>query len=131
MIFGRSMKKLDHNDVRRSLAVMEDHIRSMQEQLEYTLYNLDSTNVQSLDTALTDIISSSGGISISGESISLLGSGDEKVEMGQKGGRFGLAIAGKGGHNAIWLDSLGRVTIGTAAEIHMDCGRWDAPQEGE
>ena len=54
MIFGSVMRRLDVSDVAGSLRVMENHIRSLQEQLEYTLYNLDSTNVTELDTNMAD-----------------------------------------------------------------------------
>ena len=74
MIFSNTLRKLDYDDVKKSLIVMENHIRSMQEQLEYTLYNLDSANITSLNTDITDIVSTEGGINISGEMVSLKGS---------------------------------------------------------
>lgn len=123
MIFGSAMKKLDYGNVPRSLQVMESHIRSLQEQLEYTLYNLDSTNVTSIDTSVTDI--ASGGISISGASISLAGSGGEMVLMGNQGDTFRLVLAGRGGIPALYLDSMGKIVVGEQAEMYLDCGVWD------
>lgn len=125
MIFGSVMKKLDYENVPRSLQVMESHIRSLQEQLEYTLYNLDSANVTSLDTSVTDITSDNGGISISGDSISLVGTGGEKVIMGKQGDSFRLELAGKGGAPALYLDSRGKIVVGEQAEVYLDCGVWD------
>ncbi|MEA4920810.1 MAG: hypothetical protein VB078_07810 [Clostridiaceae bacterium] len=125
MIFGSAMKKLDYENVSRSLQVMESHIRSLQEQLEYTLYNLDSANVTSIDTCVTDITSNNGGISISGGSISLVGSLGEKVIMGNQGDIFRLVLAGKGGIPALYLDSSGRIVVGEQSEIYLDCGVWD------
>jgi len=125
MIFSGTMKRLDAGNVEQSLRVMESYIRSMQEQLEYTLYNLDSTNITSLDTGLTDIASKGGGINISGESISLSGPGGEKAVLGDQKGRFVLSLAGKGGQPAIYLDSRGRIVVGSQADVYVDGGRWD------
>jgi len=125
MIFSNVLRKLDHKNVEQSLRMMENHIRSLQEQLEYTLYNLDSTNIQSLDTALTDIISSQGGINISGDSLILYGGAGEKVVMGAQGGEFQLQLAGKGGQAAIYLDDGGEIVVGSRARIYLDCGSWD------
>ena len=125
MIFSSVMGRLDRKNVEKSLGIMENHIRSMQEQLEYTLYNLDSSNITSLDTALTDISSEKGGMTISGESIALTGAGGERVVMGDQGGLFRLELAGRGGVPALWLDGSGNIVIGSRAEIHADCGRWD------
>ncbi|MDD6315815.1 MAG: hypothetical protein PUB63_02215 [Clostridia bacterium] len=125
MIFGSVMRRLDVSDVAGSLRVMENHIRSLQEQLEYTLYNLDSTNVTELDTNITDIVSSDGGIHISGEGLSLYGRQGEKIVMGGRDGVFQLQIAGRGGQPAIYLDSGGTVVVGSQARIQLDCGTWD------
>lgn len=125
MIFSGELRRLDHKNVEQSLRAMENHIRSLQEQLEYTLYNLDSTNIQSLDTALTDIISSQGGINISGDSLMLCGSDGEKIVMGAQGGGFQLQLAGRGGQPAIYLDGSGDIVVGSAAKVYLDCGCWD------
>ena len=116
MIFSGVMRRLDTNDTRRSLRIMEDHIRSMQEQLEYTLYNLDSTNVTSIG---------GDGMSISGESIALYGSGGERIVMGRQGSAFRMEMAGKGGRSAVYLDGSGRVCVGPEAAVYIDCGTWE------
>ncbi len=125
MIFSGTLRRLDDHDVGRRLSIVENYIRSMQEQLEYTLYNLDSTNITSLDTGVTDITSSGGSINISGELISLRGAKGERAVMGNDGGRFTLELAGEGGRAAIFLDSSGRITVGSGAVINVDGGRWD------
>lgn len=125
MIFSGALRKLDAKNVEKSLMIMENHIRSMQEQLEYTLYNLDSTNITSLDTGMTDITSGDGGISITGDCISLTGAAGERVLMGNQGDKFVLSIAGKGGQPAIYLNSRGAIAVGQQAEVSIDCGRWD------
>lgn len=123
MIFSGVMRRLDTNDTRRSLRIMEDHIRSMQEQLEYTLYNLDSTNVTSIDPGVTSI--GGDGMSISGESIALYGSGGERIVMGRQGSAFRMEMAGKGGRSAVYLDGSGRVCVGPEAAVYIDCGTWE------
>ena len=123
MIFSGVMRRLDTNDTRRSLRIMEDHIRSMQEQLEYTLYNLDSTNVTSIDPGVTSI--GGDGMSISGESLALYGSGGERIVMGRQGSAFRMELAGKGGRSAVYLDGGGRVCVGPEAAVYIDCGTWE------
>lgn len=125
MIFSGTLRRLDDQDTTRRLATVENYIRSMQEQLEYTLYNLDSTNITSLDTGVTDITSAGGSINISGEMVSLRGPKGEKAIMGNDGGGFTLELAGEGGRAAIFLDGSGRITVGSAAVINVDGGSWD------
>lgn len=125
MIFGSVMRRLDVSDVAGSLRVMENHIRSLQEQLEYTLYNLDSTNVTALDTTVTDIVSPDGGIHISGDGLALYGRQGEKILMGGRDGVFQLQMAGRDGQPAIYLDSSGTIVVGSHARVQLDCGTWD------
>ena len=125
MIFSNTLRKLDYDDVKKSLIVMENHIRSMQEQLEYPLYHLDSANITSLHTDITDIVSTEGGINISGEMVSLKGSRGETVILGGTGGDFRIVLAGTGGSPAIYMGSDGRLVVGSSCEVHLDCGEWD------
>ena len=125
MIFANDLRPLDYGDLRGSLSLVENHLRAMQEQLEYTLSNLDSANVTSLDPAQTAIASAGGSMRITDEALLLTGEDGQRVELGRRGGAFRMLLAGKGGGPALWLDGQGRVTVGGEAQINIDCGRWD------
>lgn len=124
MIFGSVMQKLNYKDLQKCVATMDNHIRSIQEQLEYTLYNLDSSNIVELDTSVTGIQSGDGGVSISGERLLLAGKNGECVRIGTEGAAFRFEVAGKGGQNVLYLDSDGQLVITRQAKINIDCGRW-------
>ena len=48
-VFPEGMNKLDANDVRGSLAVMEDYIRYMSERMEFTMQRMTKTAVAASD----------------------------------------------------------------------------------
>ena len=48
-VFPEGMNKLDANDVRGSLAVMEDYIRYMSERMEFTMQRMTKTAVSASD----------------------------------------------------------------------------------
>ena len=52
-IFTTQLGRLDYTNSARSLRHMANHLRYIQEQLEYTLANLDSSNVTSIETDVT------------------------------------------------------------------------------
>ena len=66
MIFYKQLDKIDPADPAKAILAMERQIRYIQDQLEYTLVNLDSSNITEIDTDITDITSP-------GESDSILG----------------------------------------------------------
>ena len=58
-IFTQSLRKIDMSNPQEALKEMANHIRYIQEQLEYTLMNLDSSNIISIDTDDTELSGSS------------------------------------------------------------------------
>lgn len=58
-IFTQSLRKVDVTNPSESIKDMANHIRYIQEQLEYTLMNLDSDNIISIDTDNTQLSGSS------------------------------------------------------------------------
>ena len=58
-IFTQSLRKVDMANPTEAIKDMANHIRYIQEQLEYTLMNLDSSNIISIDTDDTELSGSS------------------------------------------------------------------------
>ena len=71
-IFTSQLGRLNYTDTTEAIKAMANHIRYIQEQLEYTLMNLDSSNVTELNTDETNISSSTGGTSFSGDHLKLV-----------------------------------------------------------
>lgn len=55
MIFSSQLKKLDGLSTEESLKAVSNHLRKMQEELEYRLSVLDSSNISEIDTDLTNV----------------------------------------------------------------------------
>lgn len=124
-IFNQTLKKLDGSKPQEAIAEMAKHIKYIQEQLEWTLMNLDSTNITEIETDKTDITSSSGSVNMTGETISLKGQNGESFTVGKgTSGGFTFALNGKGGIQALYLASDGNIYITKHANISLDCGEW-------
>lgn len=123
-IFTQSLRKIDMSNPQEAVKEMANHIRYIQEQLEYTLMNLDSSNVTEIDTDKTNIGSSTGGSSFTGNSITLTGNNGESFESGVVNGVFRFTVKGKGGTQIMYLTSDGELVITNHATIHIDGGEW-------
>lgn len=123
-VFTQSLRKIDFSNPVEALREMANHIRYIQEQLEYTLTNLDSSNIAEIDTNSTNISSSTGGSNLSGDSIALLGMGGETFEAGTVNGAFRFTLKGKGGKQILYLTSDGQLVITNNATISIDGGEW-------
>lgn len=123
-IFTQALRKADWTNPQEAIKEMANHIRYIQEQLEYTLMNLDSSNITEIETDKTDIKSSDGSASFSGNSLSLSGSNGESFEAGVLNGAFRFTVKGKGGTQIMYLTSDGQLVITNHATIHIDGGEW-------
>lgn len=123
-IFTQTLRKVDWANPSEAIKDMANHIRYIQEQLEYTLMNLDSSNVTEIDTDQTSIGSASGGSSFSGNSVSLNGGNGESFEAGVVEGTFRFTVKGRGGTQIMYLTSDGQLVITNHATIHIDGGEW-------
>lgn len=125
-IFTNQLRSIDYANPQEALKVMANHIRYIQEQLEYTLMNLDSSNVTELDTNQTSIGSSTGGVSVTGTEIALHGDNGESFVAGIPKDRntFSFALNGAGGDQMMYLDNNGRLVITRNATITVDGGTW-------
>lgn len=125
-IFDKQMRRTDFSNTQESLKEMANHIRYIQEQLEYTLMNLDSRNITEIDTDDTAITSGSGGSSFTGNHISINGKNGESFEAGVNAyGKFTFKVSGKNGLQNMYLDdSTGELVITKTAAVTIDGGEW-------
>lgn len=124
-IFTQQLQRVDASNPQEAIKRMVNHIKYIQEQLEYTLLNLDSRNVTEIDTDKTVITDSTGNNSL-GSYISLTGKNGESFKVGKNSsGDFDFSINGKDGKQTIYLDSSGNLIITKNTKITVDGGAWE------
>jgi hypothetical protein len=123
-IFTRSLQKIDSDNPQEAVKKMANHIKYIQEQLEFTLLNLDSRNIIEIDTDKTVISDSTGSTAI-GSYISLAGTDGESFRVGKnKDGGFDFTVTGKNGVQTLYLDSSGNLIITKHTSLAIDGGEW-------
>lgn len=123
-IFERSLQRIEEDKPQDAVKKMAKHIRYLQEQLEYTLFNLDSRNIAEIDTDQTTITDSSGSTTI-GSTINLSGPNGESFKVGKNNlGRFEFSIEGAKGIQTLYLDDSGNLVITKSANLSIDGGEW-------
>ena len=123
-IFTQSLQKIDATNPQEAIKKMANHIKYLQEQLEYTLFNLDSRNINEIDTDKTTITDSSGSTSI-GSFLYLTGANGESFTAGKSPlGNFEFAVNGKDGKQTMYLNSSGEMIITEHANLTIDGGEW-------
>lgn len=123
-IFSQGLQKIDFNNPQEAIKKLVNHIRVMQEDLEFTLHNLDSRNIVEIETDKTTITDSSGSTNI-GSFINLTGSNGEGFRVGRNSsGKFEFSVKSKGGTQVIYLDSSGNVNITKSTNLTIDGGEW-------
>ena len=123
-IFTQSLQKIDVANTQDAIKKMANHIRYIQEQLEYTLLNLDSRNIAEIDTDKTAIGDSSGSTNL-GSYISITGANGENFSVGKKlSGKFEFVVKSKGGDKVLFLDSSGELIITKSVNLTIDGGTW-------
>lgn len=123
-VFTQSLQKIDETTPQEAIKKMANHIRYIQEQLEYTLHNLDSKNINEIDTDKTQIGSSSNNSSI-GSYIYITGPEGESFTVGKtKNGKFEFTVKGADGKQLMYLDSTGAFNITESANVTIDGGEW-------
>lgn len=125
-IFNTQLRKIDFSNPQEALKEMANHIRYIQEQLEYTLMNLDSSNITEIDAKATVISSGGTAVDLSGTGASFAGSNGELFEAGLPTGAqtFRFTLRGKNGERFMYMTRDGELVITNNATIHMDCGEW-------
>lgn len=125
-VFTKSLEKFNTSDPKTALTQMANHIRYIQEQLEYTLANLDSSNITEIETDKTNITSSTGSVNLGSNIIELLGANGEEFRAGTDAStnKFVFEISGKGGTQYLYINSNGEMVITRNATLIIDCGEW-------
>lgn len=124
MIFTQSLQKIDTANPQDAIKKMANHIKYLQEQLEYTLLNLDSRNINEIDVNKTNITDSTGSTSI-GSYIHLTGANGENFTVGKNPqGKFEFAVKGKDGKQTLYLNSSGELIITEHTNLTIDGGEW-------
>ena len=123
-IFTQSLQKIDAANPQEAIKKMANHIKYIQEQLEYTLLNLDSRNINEIDIDKTTITDSTGSASI-GSYINLTGTNGESFTVGKNNkGQFEFAVKGKDGKQLMYLNSSGELIITERTNLTIDGGEW-------
>ena len=124
MIFSQQLQKIDPTNAPDAIKKMANHMKYLQEQLEYTLLNLDSRNINEIDVEKTTIIDPAGTTNISSY-INFTGINGESFTAGKNAsGKFEFSVKGKDGKQTIWLDSSGKLNITEIANLTIDGGEW-------
>jgi hypothetical protein len=123
-IFTKSLQRIEYNNPQESIKKMANHIKYIQEQLEFTLHNLDSQHITEINTDSTTITDSSGSINV-GSFIYLKGQNGESFTVGKNPqGQFEFAVKGKSGKQTMYLNSSGELIITEHTHLTVDGGEW-------
>jgi hypothetical protein len=123
-IFTQSLQRIDAANPQDAIKKMANHIKYLQEQLEYTLLNLDSRNINEIDIDKTTITDSTGSTNI-GSFIYLTGANGESFTVGKNPqGKFEFTVKGKDGKQTLYLNSSGELVITENTNLTIDGGEW-------
>lgn len=123
-IFTQSLQKIDESKPQEAIKKMANHIKYLQEQLEYTLLNLDSRNITEIDTDKTVITDSTGTTNI-GSYIHVTGSNGESFTAGNnENGKFEFSVRDQSGQKTLYLDNSGNLIITKSANLTINGGEW-------
>lgn len=124
MIFTKALQNIDPKNTAEAIKKMCQHIKYIQEQLEFTLTSLDSNNIIEIDTDRTAIGDTAGSTSL-GSYINLTGTNGERFTVGKNSqGQFMFDIRGKDGSQTLYLDNNGILRITGLTELTIDGGEW-------
>ena len=126
-VFTTHLGRLEPGDP-AALQRLASHIRYLQETLEFTLMNLDSTNITEIETDKTDIKSSDGGAVFAGNGLTLTGSGGEQFTAGVVDGDFRFTLRGRDGQQMLYLTGDGQLVITGNTVVRIDGGEWEEEQ---
>ncbi len=123
-IFNIPIAGVDTANPQLALKQMWKYIKTLENQLEWKLTNLDSTNVKEISTDDTKITSKEGS-SFSGDSV-YIKKGSYSFYAGVDGttGTFKFEITDSAGHKAIYFNSSGSLVISRYADVNIDAGAW-------
>lgn len=59
-VFTSQLRNIDYSNPAQAISVLANHIRKLQDELEYLLMNLDSSNINELNLGQTTVVSAQG-----------------------------------------------------------------------
>lgn len=123
-IFTRSLQSVEKLTPQEAVKKMANHIKYIQEQLEYTLHNLDSQHIKEIDTDSTTITGNVANTGV-GSFIYLTGENGESFTAGKNPkGQFEFVVNGKGGKQTMYLNSSGELIITEHTNLTINGGDW-------
>lgn len=123
-IFTQTLNRIDYSNPQEALKKMANHIKYLQETMEYKMYNLDSENINEIDIDQTTITNSTGTTNI-GSYLSFAGKNGESFTVGKNAsGNFEFMVKGRTGRQLMYLNSSGELIITEQANLTIDGGEW-------
>lgn len=127
-IFTQSLRNINTAAPQEAIKIMANHIKYIQEQLEYTLTNLDSQHINEIDIDKTTITDSTGSTNI-GSFINMSGANGERFTVGKNNqGSFEFTVYGKEKNGKrmemMYLNSSGDLVITEHTSLTIDGGEW-------
>ena len=120
-IFNIPISNIDETNPQKALHQMWKYIKTLEEQLEYKLVNLDSTNIKEISTDETTITSNGGSV-LKGDLINL-SNGKYCFKAGASGKDFLFELANGNGEKVFYMQN-GNLVISRYADINIDGGTW-------
>lgn len=121
-IFTQSLQRVDYNNPQEALKKMANHIKYIQETLEYNLHNLDSNNINEIDLNQTLI---KDGTTDIGTFLQYKGKNGASFSVGvNSSGRFVFELIGKDGKTVFNMNDAGELIITEHASLTLDGGEW-------
>ena len=124
-IFTQSLQRVDYSNPQEALKKMANHIKYIQETLEYNLHNLDSNNINEIDLNQTLI---KDGTTDIGSFLQYKGKNGASFSVGvNSSGRFVFELIGKIGKEDKTMFSMndaGELIITENATLTVDGGEW-------
>ena len=123
-IFTQSLQRIDASNPQDAIKKMANHIKYIQEELEHTLYNLDSRNINEIDLKETTIKDTMGSTDI-GSFLYYKGKDGQSFAAGtDNDNKFVLEVKGKDGKQTMYLNSSGELIITEHTSLTVDGGQW-------
>lgn len=123
-IFTQSLQRIEADKPQEAIKKMVNHLKYMQEVLEYKLLNLDSSNIAEIDTDKTTITDSTGSTNI-GSTIKLTGNNGESFTVGKNSsGQFEFSVSDGEGKKVLYLDNFGNLVLTKRANLTVNGGKW-------
>lgn len=124
LVFNIPQKVDAAGDPRKAVQQLWKYVTAMQEQLEYTLLNLDSSNVKEISTTETKITSGTGSDVLNGDMISLKSGKYQFLAGLDKSTNSFLFELTDGSGNKVLYFSNGILTISRRVDMTIDGGVW-------